>query len=749
MKTKLFNKALSGLLASAMALSVFAIGASAEGECICTEYCTWGHAKADCPVCKDTDDNYRNFINCAQRPTSGTCGATANDSVNWNIIKNGVDENGDDTYTVTISGTGAMEDYDPDIGYPVWSDYYRDFITKIVIGYGITHIGVGSFSDCEKAKEVVIERNASGESSVKTIAKYAFANCEELTEIEIPASVEEIINYAFKSCHAEKITFEEGSALTSIGARCFRGNTSSVECIIPSKVTSIENSAFSGNRDLKRFYYPAGIEFGTEFFCSDEALEYFGRYTVNEANKTCSIEYLGVGRNGTDRFPDENAEITVAEIIVPEKIAGYKVTSVTIGETTVEAFPESLSVSHTTTKFSDIPKKDGWTYTAASDTIPVGTTTVTASYAINETQKITREITISRPSCSYGSSWATNAESHWHECSCGNTSGVGSHTSSGEATPDSAEVCSVCGYEIAPATGYVAVPVISPEGSEFKDEVKITISTETEGAEIFFTTDGSDPTTESEKYSGEITLSQSATIKAIAVKDGMGDSEIASAEFVKTGPQVKNEDGKTGWDAIAAELSTADEKVIVQMNGETEVPAEILALIKGEIFDLVIELDNGFIWTINGKDVTNPADIDLAVNEGSTIPVEVINKVTGEKESFTLTLSHEGGFGFKAVLTLDLGAENKGLFANLYWYTNGGTELISSAEISSDGKADLAFNHASEYVVVIDDENHIESSENTEAPDSPKGDNAETGVALSLVGVITSAALLTVSRKRK
>ena len=148
MKTKLFNKALSGLLASAMALSVFAIGASAEGECICTECCTFGNANANCPVCKDTDDSNTNYLYCAQKPTSGTCGATANDNVNWNFTKNGVDENGDDTYTVTISGTGAMADYDTDIGYPVWSDFYRNFITKIVIGFGITHIGDGSFYDC-------------------------------------------------------------------------------------------------------------------------------------------------------------------------------------------------------------------------------------------------------------------------------------------------------------------------------------------------------------------------------------------------------------------------------------------------------------------------------------------------------------------------------------------------------------------------------------------------------------------------
>ncbi len=51
---------------------------------------------------------------------------------------------------------------------------------------------------------------------------------------------------------------------------------------------------------------------------------------------------------------------------------------------------------------------------------------------------------------SYSSEWSSDEEGHYHECSCGATSDFAEHTSSGAATEDNAEVCTVCGYEISP-----------------------------------------------------------------------------------------------------------------------------------------------------------------------------------------------------------------------------------------------------------------------------------------------------------
>ena len=74
-------------------------------------------------------------------------------------------------------------------------------------------------------------------------------------------------------------------------------------------------------------------------------------------------------------------------------------------------------------------------------------------------------------------------------------------------------------------TQTVATPTISISGTT------ATISCSTSGATIYYTTNGDAPTTNSTQYSSPITLSEACTIKTIAVKSGMNNSSVASAEY--------------------------------------------------------------------------------------------------------------------------------------------------------------------------------------------------------------------------
>ena len=78
----------------------------------------------------------------------------------------------------------------------------------------------------------------------------------------------------------------------------------------------------------------------------------------------------------------------------------------------------------------------------------------------------------------------------------------------------------------------VATPTFSPVAGTYTSAQDVTISCTTDGATIHYTTDGTNPTTESTEYSGAISVSENMTIKAIAVKDGMNNSQIATAEYV-------------------------------------------------------------------------------------------------------------------------------------------------------------------------------------------------------------------------
>ena len=329
---------------------------------------------------------------------SGDCGATENDNVTWELTKNG-EVDGNDTYTITIKGNGAMVDTDLDMGYPEWSntEEKRVNITKVVIGYGVTRIGVGSFYNCSKAEEVVFERNEKGESSVTAIGTYAFRNASLLKEIIIPSSVKTIGDFSFRSCVAmESIEFEEGSNLSSIGSNCFDGCTS-IKCVLPSKVETIGDYAFSFNIALKRFYYPGDARFGTNAFRNSETIDYFCKYTVNETAKTCSVEYIGL--NTTTWLPDDTIVPIASEIIIPEKLDGYEVVQAKVGSSTV-AVPTSFEAEHKVTKLSDIKALEGWTYEAETDELPLGgSVDVTATYNVSETQKLTKTITVSRVAC--------------------------------------------------------------------------------------------------------------------------------------------------------------------------------------------------------------------------------------------------------------------------------------------------------------------------------------------------------------
>ncbi|MCL2125075.1 MAG: chitobiase/beta-hexosaminidase C-terminal domain-containing protein [Oscillospiraceae bacterium] len=74
-------------------------------------------------------------------------------------------------------------------------------------------------------------------------------------------------------------------------------------------------------------------------------------------------------------------------------------------------------------------------------------------------------------------------------------------------------------------------PQATPEGQTFYGSIEISLSSDTNGASIYYTTDGSVPTTASKLYTGPFTLTASATLKAIAVKSGMVDSYVLTATF--------------------------------------------------------------------------------------------------------------------------------------------------------------------------------------------------------------------------
>ena len=160
---------------------------------------------------------------------SGICG----ENLTWTLDAAG---------TLTVSGTGAMEDYN--YKDAPWHQS-RDSIKAVVVESGVTTIGGSAFNDCSSLTSINFP------DSVTVIGEYAFESCSSLTSITIPESVTTIGSYAFCDCTSlSSITIPEG--VTAIGSYAFCDCTSLSSIEIPEGVTVIRPNVFCGASGIQR-----------------------------------------------------------------------------------------------------------------------------------------------------------------------------------------------------------------------------------------------------------------------------------------------------------------------------------------------------------------------------------------------------------------------------------------------------------------------------------------------------------------
>src|SRR5258706_563122 len=80
-------------------------------------------------------------------------------------------------------------------------------------------------------------------------------------------------------------------------------------------------------------------------------------------------------------------------------------------------------------------------------------------------------------------------------------------------------------------TAVAATPTFSPAAGTYATAQTVTISDTTNGATIYYTTNGTTPTTSSTKYTAPITVSSTQTVQAIAVATGFTQSAVGSAAY--------------------------------------------------------------------------------------------------------------------------------------------------------------------------------------------------------------------------
>ena len=194
--------------------------------------------------------------------------------------------------TLTISGTGPMEDYE-DGTAPWYKDRYS--ITKVVIEDGVTSIGNHAFYECNSLTSVDIPDSVTSigdnafqfcgsligvtiPDSVTSIKWGAFGSCESLTGIDISVNVTYIGEGAFNNCtNLSSINVASGNAYyVSVDGILFNAEKTALLAYpagkigaysIPNSVTRIESWSFDGCSGLTRMTIPNSVtSIGAETF---------------------------------------------------------------------------------------------------------------------------------------------------------------------------------------------------------------------------------------------------------------------------------------------------------------------------------------------------------------------------------------------------------------------------------------------------------------------------------------------------
>lgn len=324
--------------------------------------------------------------------------------------------------------------------------------------------------------------------------------------------------------------------------------------------------------------------------------------------------------------------------------------------------------------------------------------------------------------CVFSESWANDKSGHWHECACGKTTEPETHIAGDWITDVAAAAaedghryreCTICGYIMEEETfkaEKTAAPVISPNGGTFTGSQTVTITCAAPDAVIYYTTDGSTPTADSNKYSGSFTLTASATVKAFAVSADAAASDIVTAVFTKKSgtsggssggsssgssggssrpSSAKTEETKpafngkeTSWADIAGSIAKLAEggAVTISLNENYTVPAEVMKQIADKKIKATFVVDSVKSWVIDGAQIKNAASTDLTLIPTRKLKTGALAGTEGVQ--FTVSSAD-----IPAGIAVSFKANFAGRFANLYKSVDGKLVFMGCAKLDSTGKA--------------------------------------------------------------
>ncbi len=567
-----------------------------------------------------------------------------------------------DTLT-NYSGTGG------DVVVPDGVKHIAEFafvnytgVTSVTLPEDIETIGASAFNGCRNMTSINLP------DSITSIGKSAFGNCGSLTEITIPAGVTSIEPFAFDNCRSLQEVTIHGN-VGSIGDYAFRQCLALTHIDIPSSVKSIGEKAFV-QCPMTSITIPESVEtIGTRVFMWCDELKtviYPDSLNIDNADVPAEAAKIAYHTNSDGGVTVTNIQLAggETEVQLPETINGARVTSV---DESVRDKVSPVGHAHRIEKDADCTSGDVCSICGE----------INAPLGHSET-----EIPAVDPTCTLS----------------GATAGV---------------KCSVCDEIL------TAPEEIPPLGHSFENgECTVCGAKDPDYSQPTETTpsDTEPPVTNPSDTEPPVTAppvtNPSDTEPPVTVPPVTAPAETYPASAAPSnGYPLVIPYGYTAssnekiFEALAG--ASDGDTVVIDLNGNTSVDKSVFDEIKGRDVTVQFRLKRGAYWTINGKDIEQSRKVDLGVRMNRmSASRDEIKELAGDKKTVKFTLSHNGKLGFSGILNVPVNEKYNGKYANLYYYSNG-FEFVGSSLIS-DGYAQFRFDHASEYIIVIDDYPHGE-----------------------------------------
>ncbi len=541
------------------------------------------------------------------------------------------------------------------------------FDGNLILENGITCIGSGAFYNCGFTGELVLP-NTLKKINGDIINGGAFSGCRGFTgDLIIPENVEEIGLYAFESCtgFSGNLVFE---GKTNVGGYAFdscygfNGNL-----VLHPDMTSIAKYAFKGCSGFTgELTLPSNLESIGDWAFS-------GCYNmVGELVFSESLRYIGdgafyscCGLSGELKFPENLTGIGksafygcdgfTGELVIPDGVIGIGETaffncSRLSGKAYIPASVEQIGgyAFNTIKTIYGTPGTYAETYAKGYGIKFLALYEVffdSAGGSMIEKQAITVNKTVAEPPKPVKEGyrfvgWYLNDELYDF------------------STPVTSNLCLVAKWAEKTSTEPPQASIAS--GSEVYKGTELTLWTENAGALIYYTVDGSEPTTESILYRGPIKVTKNVTIKAFAVKEDWYDSNVVTFTYTmpETG-EVLPEDipqggvdaipegiwiagvdteytftGKGGYDGTRIVMLTITEATLMSKVSITKIKNQVYT---GEAIEPEVTVKNGKTTLVKGTDYTVSYDNNVNVGKATVTVTGMGNYVGTKSITFNIT----------------------------------------------------------------------------------------------------------------